>query len=105
MGCGVPNETAKNLGPDPSAPGCGPPSYAVSLLNGRAKQVMANHNVTVLDLNSLVHAHCGQNYSNCSLCDDETKYMGIRCGYHYSSEGVGILAAAIADSFRKLIGV
>ena len=73
LGCGVPNETAKALGPDPDAPGCGPPSFAVSLLNGRAKDVMAKHNVTTLDLNSLVHSHCGANYSNCSLCDDETR--------------------------------
>ena len=66
---------------------------------------MAKHNVPTLDLNTLVHSHCGADYSNCTLCDDETKYMGIRCGYHYSPVGVPILAAAIADSFKKLLGV
>ena len=66
---------------------------------------MAKHGVPTLDLNALVHSHCGAAYSNCPLCDDETKYMGIRCGYHYSPIGVPILAAAIADSFKKLLGV
>ena len=32
LGCGVPNATAKKLGPDPTAPGCGPPSFAVTKL-------------------------------------------------------------------------
>ncbi len=32
LGCGVPNETAKAQSPDPSAPGCGPPTYAVTVL-------------------------------------------------------------------------
>lgn len=105
LGCGVPNATAKNMGPAPTAPGCGPPSFAVSKLNTRAQAVMAKHNVPTLDLNTLVHSHCGADYSNCTLCDDETKYMGIRCGYHYSPVGVPILAAAIADSFKKLLGV
>jgi hypothetical protein len=39
LGCGVPNATAKAEGPDPDAPGCGPPSYAVSALNERATRV------------------------------------------------------------------
>ena len=103
IGCGVPNATAKAAGPDPSAPGCGPPSFAVSKLNARAATVMAKHAVPTLDLNALVHSHCGASYSNCSLCDDETKYMGIRCGYHYAPAGVEILAAAVAESFKKLL--
>jgi len=104
LGCGVPNETAKALSPDPSAPGCGPATFAVTKLNDRASQVMQRHpEVSTLDLNTIVHSHCGANYSNCSLCDDETKYMGIRCGYHYSPEGVGYLAQAVADSFKTLL--
>lgn len=105
IGCGVPNKTAKALGPDPSAPGCGPPTYAVTKLNERAEGVMTSLGVPMLDLNTLVHDHCGATYHNCSLCDDETKYMGIRCGYHYAPAGVDILANAVADSFKKLLGV
>ena len=100
----VHNVILKAAGPDPSAPGCGPPTYAVSKLNARAKTVMEKHSVPMLDLNTLVHSHCGANYSNCSLCDDESKYMGIRCGYHYAPAGVEILAEAVADSFRKILG-
>lgn len=103
LGCGVPNATAKARSLDPTAPGCGPPTNAVSKLNARAAAVMAKHQVPTLDLNSLVHSHCGADYHNCSLCDDETKYMGIRCGYHYSPVGVPILASAVADSFKKLL--
>lgn len=103
LGCGVPNATAKAHSPDPTAPGCGPPTHAVTKLNERAASVMAKHGVPTLDLNALVHSHCGAEYHNCSLCDDETKYMGIRCGYHYSADGVAILADAVAESFRKLL--
>ena len=105
LGCGVPNATAKARSTDPTAPGCGPPTNAVAKLNARAAMVMKKHGVPTLDLNTLVHSHCGANYHNCSLCDDETKYMGIRCGYHYSPVGVPILASAIANSFKGLLGV
>eukprot|EP00658_Telonema_sp_P-2_P065582 TRINITY_DN54791_c0_g1_i2.p1 TRINITY_DN54791_c0_g1~~TRINITY_DN54791_c0_g1_i2.p1 ORF type:complete len:348 (+),score=47.93 TRINITY_DN54791_c0_g1_i2:37-1080(+) len=104
LGCGVPNATAKEHSPDPSAPGCGPPTYAVSKLNSRAAAVMAKHGVPTLDLHSVVESHCGTSYSNCSLCDDETRYMGIKCGYHYSPQGISVLANAVADSLRKLLG-
>lgn len=104
IGCGVPNMTAKALSPDPSALGCGPSTFAVTKLNKAATSVMQRMNVPVLDLNSLVHSHCGTSYRNCSLCDDEIKYMGIRCGYHYSPEGISILANAVAASFKKLLG-
>ena len=73
LGCGVPNATAKARSPDPAAPGCGPPSHAVAKLNGRAATIMAAAGVPTLDLNALVHAHCGADYTNCTLCDDETK--------------------------------
>lgn len=78
IGCGVPNATAKALGPDPSAPGCGPPTFAVTKLNQAAVGVMQSLDVPMLDLNGIVHSHCGTNYSDCELCDDETKYMGIK---------------------------
>ena len=69
LGCGVPNATAKQQSPDPSAPGCGPPTYAVTVLNNAAAGVMANRSVPTIDLNSVVHAHCGANYSYCDLCE------------------------------------
>ncbi len=42
-----------------------------------------NNNVTVvlLDLNSEVHARCGANYTNCSLCDNETQCV-VTATYH-----------------------
>ena len=98
LGCGVPNATAKAQSPDPSAPGCGPPTHAVTVLNTAAVSVMASRKVPVFDLNSVVHAHCGASYSACSLCDNETQYMGIECGYHYSPEGVAVLADAVAGA-------
>jgi hypothetical protein len=104
LGCGVPNATSKASSPDPSAPGCGPPTYAVSVLNGAASQVMASKGVPTLDLNALIHAHCGANYSFCDLCDNETQYMGIYCGYHYSPQGVSVLANAVAAEFKQLLG-
>ena len=70
LGCGVPNATAKANSSDPNAPGCGPPTYAVTVLNDAAKTVMAAHNVPVFDLNSVVHARCGANYSSCDMCDN-----------------------------------
>jgi len=29
--------------------------------------------------------------------------MGIRCGYHYSPLGIGILAQAVADRFTAIL--
>ena len=155
LGCGVPNATAKAQSPDPNAPGCGPPTYAVTVLNDAASKAMASKGVPTLDLNSLVHSHCGANYSFCEvrahffpfpcffsplphfflvmcflhgclliphiaphllsllhtpflqpqqLCDNETQYMGIYCGYHYSPIGVSILANEIAETFKQLLG-
>ncbi len=42
LGCGVPNATAKAQSPDPNAPGCGPPTHAVGVLNTAAKSVMSD---------------------------------------------------------------
>ena len=104
LGCGVPNMTAKAQSPDPNAPGCGPPTYAVTVLNAAATSVMAAKGVPTLDLNSVIHAHCGANYSACDWCDNETQYMGIECGYHYAGGGVGALAQAVADRFTTILG-
>ena len=106
IGCGVPNKTAS------AGPGCGPPTHAVTKLNQVATSVMQALGVEILDLNAVVHQHCdpqtpkGQvGYSNCTLCDDETKYMGIRCGYHYSSIGIQILAEAIESKLITALSV
>ena len=48
----------------------------------RVCQVMKRHNVPTLDLNAVVHSHCGPTYTECPLCDNETEYMGIQCGTH-----------------------
>ena len=106
--CGPPACVAGSLGCGTPAPGreklgCGPPTNAVTKLNGRASQVMAEHNVPTLDLNTLVHSHCGDRYTSCELCDNETEYMGIQCGYHYSPIGIPILANAVADRFRQIL--
>jgi hypothetical protein len=92
-GCGTPVVGREKLG-------CGPPTMAVTKLNGRAALVMKKHGVPTLDLNALVHSHCGASYSSCKLCDNESKYMGIQCGYHYSSVGIPILANAVAKAMR-----
>ena len=80
LGCGVPNATSKASSPDPSAPGCGPPTNAVTVLNSAAAGVMASKGVPTLDLNSVVHAKCGASYAYCDLCDNETQYMGAFMG-------------------------
>ena len=51
LGCGVPNATAKAHSPDPNAPGCGPPTFAVSKLNARAATIMTQYSVPSIDLN------------------------------------------------------
>lgn len=104
LGCGVPNATAKAQSPDPNAPGCGPPTNAVTVLNKAASGVMALKGVPTIDLNSIVHNHCGLNYSECDWCDNETQYMGIMCGYHYAGPGVAALAQAVADRFTAILG-
>jgi hypothetical protein len=104
LGCGVPNETAKAQSPNPDAPGCGPPTFAVTVLNTAAEGVMAARGVPTLDLNAVVHAHCGANYSACDWCDNETQYMGVQCGYHYAAGGIAALAEAVADKFTKILG-
>lgn len=38
------------------------------------------------------------------LCDNETQYMGIFCGYHYSPVGVSILANKVAETITQLLG-
>ena len=103
LGCGVPNATAKAQSPDPSAPGCGPPSYAVRVLNEAAAGVMAGKGVPTLDLGAVVHAHCGANYSSCDWCDNETQYLGIDCGYHYAPAGVAALASAVAEKLTEIL--
>jgi hypothetical protein len=70
---------------------------------GLGLQVMKKHSVPTLDLNALVHSHCGASYTECALCDNETEYMGIQCGYHYSSVGIPILAHAVADAFKHIL--
>lgn len=76
----------------------------VAKLNTRAAVVMNKHKVPMVDLNAVIHSHCGASYKSCPLCDDETKYHpGIYCGYHYTSAGYTILADAVAQSFEKLL--
>ena len=83
---------------------CGPPTHAVTVLNTAAQAVMAARSVPVFDLNSVVHAHCGATYDSCFMCDNETQYMGIECGYHYSPAGVEILADAVAGAVTAALG-
>ena len=76
----------------------------VPALNKRAAAVAARHGVPVLDLNGVVHQHCGATYSSCSLCDNETKYHpGVYCGYHYTQQGYEVLGEAVATSFERLL--
>ena len=35
--------------------------------------------------------------------DNETQYMGIECGYHYSWPGISLLAHAVADRFTSIL--
>ena len=70
---------------------------------GRPKGTVVARGVPLLNLSAVVHSHCGDSYAACDLCDNETQYMGIECGYHYSPKGVSILAAAVADAFTGLL--
>jgi hypothetical protein len=56
----VPNSTAKARGPDHNAPGCGPPTHAVDVLNTDAKSVMSDKGVQILDLYSIGHVQWRQ---------------------------------------------
>ena len=66
-------------------------------LNRIARKVVSAYNITILDLNALVHSHCGATYSDCDWCRKHP------CSYHYNPVGESAQADAVAAAFRTVI--
>ena len=66
-------------------------------LNAIARKVIAPYNITILDLNRLVHSHCGDTYSDCDWCRRHP------CSYHYNAAGESAQADAVASAFRAAL--
>jgi hypothetical protein len=74
--------------------------FVVDQLNKIALEVMtqvqeaSGHSIHVLDMNLLVHSHCGSLYYACDWCELNP------CGFHYNQKGKaaqGIFAAAAME--------
>jgi hypothetical protein len=58
-----------------------PCNDVVQDLNVRAKSIMAQHDIPVVDVYSTVTSQCGEHYVNCTICRMEP------CSYHYKPAG------------------
>lgn len=66
-------------------------------LNHIAREVVAPHNITVLDLHKLVTDHCGTNYTVCDWC------RRTPCSYHYNDLGESAQAHAVAAAIMAML--
>lgn len=72
-------------------------STVVDDLNAIAREVIAAHDVTVVDLHKTVTDHCGVLYEDCDWCRVHP------CSYHYNPEGETAQGLVVADAFRKAL--
>jgi hypothetical protein len=67
-------------------------------MNAIARNVVAAHNVTVVDLYKVVADHCGPvPYVDCDICNSSP------CSYHYNDEGQNMQAAAVAAAVTQAL--
>ena len=52
-------------------------NFAVEEQNAIAARIMTAENIPSVDLYSRVTAKCGELYTNCSICDDESRFNGV----------------------------
>ena len=63
--------------------------------------LLQSNAIPSVDLYARVVAKCGQLYTKCDICDDESKYHpGIYCGYHYTSAGFAYISQAVTAVIR-----
>lgn len=76
-------------------------NFAVEEQNKLAATIMTTNHIPSVDLYTRVTSQCGELYTNCSLCDDESRYHpGIYCGYHYSGAGFAYIAETVSAGIR-----
>jgi len=71
-------------------------NFVVDQLNTIALDVVADK-ATILDLNKVVHDHCGHVYEDCDWCRMSP------CSYHYNAEGMAAQGRAVAQAFRDAL--
>lgn len=71
-------------------------NFVVDQLNDIATEVVGDV-ASILDLNKLVHDHCGAVYETCDWCRVSP------CSYHYNALGETAQAKAVAGAFRTAL--
>ena len=67
-------------------------------MNTIARRVVAQHNITVLDLYETVAKICGPiPYSDCSICRVHP------CSYHYNNDGENLQAGIISTAINQTL--
>ena len=68
-------------------------------MNAIAREVLAPFKIPVLDLYTLVTAHCGAVYFDCDIC------RMTPCSYHYNDAGMKAQAAVVAAAIRTQLNL
>merc|ERR1712100_975164 len=66
-------------------------------LNAKATTIMDEHSIPIVDLYSVVTAHCGSVYEDCDCCRLHP------CSYHYAMPGMDAQGKAVADGLKKVL--
>ena len=72
-------------------------NMVVEQLNEIAKQVVAPHDIPLLDLYSVVTNHCGKVYENCDWC------RRTPCSYHYNPAGMSAQGHVVASKINETL--
>lgn len=72
-------------------------NHAVEDDNRMATAIMTAHSIPMVDLYSIVTAHCGKVYVDCDICAVSP------CTYHYKPPGYALLAAAMEAAITKVL--
>lgn len=72
-------------------------NFVVDTLNNIATEEVLPSNTPIVDLNRLVHDHCGALYATCDWCDSSP------CSFHYSELGRQAQAMAVAKALREQV--
>lgn len=76
-------------------------NFAVEEQNAIAAKIMAANSIPSVDLYARVIARCGELYTKCDICDDESRYHpDCYCGYHYTSAGFAYISQAVSAAIR-----
>mmetsp|Transcript_36597 Transcript_36597/g.95835 ORF Transcript_36597/g.95835 Transcript_36597/m.95835 type:complete len:309 (-) Transcript_36597:135-1061(-) len=79
-------------------------NFAVEQQNAIAASIMMTNSIPTVDLYSRVIARCGELYTKCDICDDESRYHpGVYCGYHYTAAGFAYISQAVSAAIRTYL--